>query len=120
MNMQMQSDKGTDEQRESSFRIKTAPDASIEPGHQWLVLPNTPDGTALAWLLMDHPDNVDHQEDGIRIAHTAGVDQILVELIDQLAHVRFSAPGLVQLALMATPAAVDESEPELDAGLEGA
>jgi len=116
MNMQVRTDKGTEDSTESVFRIKQAPDASIEPGHQWLVLPNTPDGTALAWLLMDHPDNVDYQDDGIRIAHTAGVDQILVELIDQLAHVRFSAPGLVQLTLTATPVATEESDP----GLEGA
>jgi len=117
MNMQVQKDKETKEQRESLFRIKLVPDADIEPGHQWLVLPYTEQSISLCVLLMGTFQPAFH--DGqICVAHTAEVDERLVALIDQLAHVRFSAPGLVQLTLTAAPVAAEEPEP--DPGLEGA
>ena len=34
------------------------------------------------------------------VAHDEQVDQAIVQLIDQLAHVRFSAPELIQLSMI--------------------
>lgn len=84
--------------------ITLEPDMSIEPGHQWLVLENGVqdgiDGFFLAALLNDiAPEDWQFVDNKIRIAHTAEVDRRIVLLIDQLAHVRFSAPGLVQLSM---------------------
>lgn len=79
-------------------------DMSIEPGHQWIELPVTTQGLALGKLLTGVEDMFTYFESNeqglfIKIAHTAEVDARIVELVDQLAHVRFSAPGLVQMVL---------------------
>ena len=100
--------------------IVTKPDMSIDPGHQWLIVPNTVYGRALELILTgdeweEHPD-----DDKLYIAHTADVDTAIGELINTLAHVRFSAPGLVQFRLPLAPAADDTTDAEDDGGLEGA
>lgn len=90
--------------------ITTDPDMSIEPGHQVLILPTTDEGAAIAKLLTKSEHLWDYcfvneaYELGLcfRIPHTTDVDQNIVKLIDQLAHVRFSAPGLVQMTLQET------------------
>lgn len=81
--------------------ITTEPDMNIEPGHQWLVLPDDVEGDALLTLL-DGTTPTIKRGDNILLAHDYEVDQKIVALIDQLAHVRFSAPGLVQLELTET------------------
>lgn len=81
--------------------IATEPDMSIEPGHQWLVLPDDVEGDALITLL-DGATPTIKRGDNILLAHDYQVDQKIVALIDQLAHVRFSAPGLVQMTLQET------------------
>lgn len=87
--------------------IELIPDPNIEPGHQWITLPITPQGSALCRLLtgMDAGVFTFKTESGslvFRLPHDADVDQRILELINQLAHARFSAPGLVQLT-METP-----------------
>lgn len=90
--------------------ITLEPDMSIDPGHQWLVMPTTDEGAAIAKLLTGSDHLWDYcfvdqtYELGLcfRIPHTNDVDKNIVQLIDQLAHVRFSAPGLVQLTLQET------------------
>lgn len=74
--------------------IRIDPDMSIEPGHQVIVLPDTTEGAALAILL-----NEQERPFTLTIPHTAGVDQRIVDLINTLAQIRYSAPGLVQLEL---------------------
>lgn len=70
----------------------------IDPGHQWIVVPDTDDGRALVHLLTGGQPLV-HRGDALVFPHDANVDQRLVQLIDQLAHVRFQAPDLVQLTI---------------------
>lgn len=82
------------------IQIIFEPDANIEPGHQWLVLPNNQEGLALAQLL--NPWQV-YWKDTIRVPHTADVDARIVALINQLAHARFSAPVLIQLTMEEAP-----------------
>jgi len=81
--------------------IKLEPDPDIEPGHQWIILPNTTEGLALGTFLTNndtgaHAQFIDNQ---LYVPHNAAVDARIVDLINELAHVRFSAPGLVQLEL---------------------
>ena len=82
--------------------IQLKKDMSVEPGHQVLVLPYTEEGCALALLLtgLQYRDLVKFAS-GITliIPHTDVVDANIVQMIDQLADVRFSAPDLVQLTL---------------------
>lgn len=81
--------------------IEFQPDPIIEPGHQWLVVPNNPEGLALADLLMPRGDAPRvFKDEYIHIPHDHVVDQNIVNLIDQLAHARFSAPSLVQLRMV--------------------
>lgn len=76
--------------------ITTEPDMNIEPGHQFIVLPESEEGYAILALLGgDHP--VIKRGNEILLAHDYHVDRTIVQLIDELAHVRFSAPGLVQM-----------------------
>lgn len=87
--------------------ITLEPDMNIEPGHQWLVLKNGEqdgiDGFYLAALLNDvSPEDWSFVDNKIRIAHTAEVDRRILALIDELAAVRFSAPGLVQMTMLET------------------
>jgi len=86
--------------------IAMKPDPAIEPGHQWLVVPNDPAGWALATLLCGEwlLPSADETLETILIPHNATVDHAIVKLIDELAHVRFSAPDLVQMALEEIPA----------------
>ena len=79
--------------------ITTEPDMNIEPGHQWLVIPDTEDGWALMTLLDVGNQPTIKRGNEIMLAHDYHVDQKIVQLIDELAHVRFSAPGLVQMTL---------------------
>jgi hypothetical protein len=79
--------------------IGTEPDATVEPGHQVLVVANTPTGQALAGLLApDRP--VNDWDQFIRIPHDQNVDRRLIWLVDLFAHIRFSAPELLQLRLI--------------------
>lgn len=81
--------------------ITNEPDMNVEPGHQFIVLPDTEEGAALLTLLGgDHPTIKRGNE--ILLAHDYHVDRMIVQLIDELAHVRFSAPGLVQMTLQET------------------
>jgi len=79
-------------------KILLEPELSIEPGHQWLVLSDTPEGRALAFLLMGGLPLVKRGKQ-ILVPHNDRVDQQLVALIDQLAHARYQAPDLVQLTM---------------------
>ena len=80
--------------------ITLEPDMSIEPGHQWIILPADVVGHSLACILLDASMSLVRTDgEKLLIAHTAEVDAQIVALIDELAHVRFSAPGLVQLAM---------------------
>jgi len=82
--------------------ITLEPDPNIEPGHQWLALPYSIEGMELANVLAPMDDQLITSTDRgseILIRHTHAVDQRIVELIDALAHVRFSAPGLVQMRM---------------------
>jgi hypothetical protein len=99
--------------------IDLQPDSDIEPGHQWLVVPNNPEGLALVGLLVPRGHaplmfNAEH----IRIPHNESVDQNIVDLINALAHVRFQSPTLVQLTLQVAP--TGKHADEEDGGLEGA
>jgi hypothetical protein len=79
--------------------ITLEPDPDIEPGHQWIVIPDSENGWALMTLLgCDHQPTIKRGNE-ILIAHDQQVDRAIVQLINQLAHVRFSAPDLVQLML---------------------
>lgn len=89
------------------MQIDLVPDMSIEPGHQVIKMELAEDSKALSFLLTGERDvwllckNDESADTGvsIHIPHTAEVDARIVELIDQLAHVRFSAPGLVQMTM---------------------
>lgn len=110
--------------------LQTKPDMSVEPGHQWLVLPGTDHGYALAMLLAPHLLPKQDDDGNLLIPHTHVVDTGILELINTLAHVRFSAPGLVQMTLgevregrdlTLTPNPSPEGRGEsIDDGLEGA
>jgi hypothetical protein len=83
------------------IQIIFEPDPSVEPGHQWLVLPNNMAGLALAQLLGG--PLLFEQDDTIKVPHTADVDAQIVALINQLAHARFSAPALIQMTMEEAP-----------------
>lgn len=88
--------------------ITIVPDPNVEPGHQWLHIPVTPAGHALCRLLLgtDPGPFVFKTEAGelvFRMPHDANVDQHMLDVIHMLAHVRFSAPDLIQLTLTETP-----------------
>ncbi len=88
------------------IHIALDPDATIEPGHQWLAVDDTEEGRALATLLMG-PGEVPYKQNGARsifIPHDATVDKNIVALINELAHVRFQSPELVQLTMKETTA----------------
>ena len=88
--------------------ITLEPDMSIEPGHQWIVVDASPEGYCLATLLLNNEmEKVRSDGDYLFIAHTHDVDSRIVALIDELAHVRFSAPGMVQMTMIE---AVQESQ----------
>jgi hypothetical protein len=80
--------------------ITLKPEMSIEPGHQFLVVPNNPEGLALVGLLMPRGDAPQvHAGEFIYIPHNDSVDRHILNLIDQLAHARYQAPGLIQMTL---------------------
>ncbi len=80
--------------------ITFQPDMSIEPGHQWIVLPADPTGYALADLLLNGSlSRMRTNGTSLMIAHDHEVDARIVALIDELAHMRFLAPNLIQLTM---------------------
>ena len=84
------------------------PDPDVEPGHQWIQVPITPDGYALCRLLTGRDPGIFTflLKDGSRVyrlPHDAIVDARILDLINPLSHVRFSAPDLVQLTLTESP-----------------
>lgn len=85
------------------IRIQLQPAAEIEPGHQFLMVPNIPAGLALVGLLMPLGAIPMTDEDFIYIPHNESVDQEIVALINELAKVRFQSPTLVELVLEVAP-----------------
>lgn len=83
------------------IEIALEPNMNIEPGHQWLVIPDTRDGRALALLLGGLP--LVKRGGSLLVPHSAPVDERILNLIDQLAHVRYQAPDLIQLTLQEVP-----------------
>ena len=79
--------------------IQLEPEASIEPGHQWLVLSDTPEGHALAAVLTGGAPLIKRGKQ-ILVPHDAKVDEQIVRLINELSHVRYQSPSLVQLQLV--------------------
>lgn len=74
-------------------------DITVEPGHQRLLISNTPIGRALAMVLASawHPEPV---EDGyLGIAHDYLVNERLVLLINLAATIRMTAPDMMQLEM---------------------
>ena len=81
--------------------IQLRPDPDIEPGHQWLIVPNDPEGLALVGLLVPRGNAPQvFLGDAIHIPHNASVDQNIMDLINALADVRYQSPTLVQLTLV--------------------
>jgi hypothetical protein len=97
--------------------IATKPDMSIEPGHQWLMIWNNLEGYALAYAIAGQAQ-IRKEGQFLLVAHTQAVDETIMDLINQLAHVRFSAPNLVQITLLEVPVQQDTAVD--DGGLEGA
>lgn len=83
-------------------RILVERELSIEPGHQWLVLGDTPDGHALAALLTGGAPLIKRGKQ-ILVPHDEKVDAQIVALINELSHVRYMAPTLIQLHLHEDP-----------------
>lgn len=79
--------------------IHLEPEVSIEPGHQWLVLSDTPEGHALAALLTGGAPLIKRGKQ-ILVPHDEQVDAQIVRLINELAHARYQSPSLVQLHLV--------------------
>lgn len=106
------------------IQIILEPDMNIEPGRQWIVLrcetlgSDMVDAVALAHILMPGVDASDWIGDitSIRIPHTAQVDEAIVELINQLADIRFKSPNIVQLGLTVDYPLPLKSEPVHDGG----
>ena len=88
-----------------TLKIAVEPDATIEPGQQWIVLPDTPDGQALARLLTGGVVFI-RRDKHILVPHEEKVDQEIVGLINALGYIRYQSPAMVQLILMA-----DEEQP---------
>lgn len=80
------------------IHITLEPEFDIEPGHQWIVVPNTKDGHALVRLLTGDRPPI-RRGDQLLVPHDAKVDARILHLIDQLAHARYQAPGLIQMTL---------------------
>jgi len=80
--------------------VTLEPDMSVEPGHQWIVLPDNEEGWALLTLLGCYNQPTIKRGNEILVAHDQQVDRTIVQLIDQLANVRFSAPELIQLSMI--------------------
>jgi len=83
------------------LNIILKPEMGIEPGHQFLVVPNNPEGLALVGLLVPRGAAPQiYAGEFIYIPHNVSVDQHILNLIDQLAHARYQAPSLVQLKMV--------------------
>ncbi|MCI0551293.1 MAG: hypothetical protein L0287_10080 [Anaerolineae bacterium] len=80
-------------------RILCEREMSIEPGHQWLVLSDTPEGHALAALLTGGAPLIKRGKQ-ILVPHNEKVDAQIVALINELSHVRYQSPYLVQMHLV--------------------
>ncbi len=83
------------------IRIALEPEMGIEPGHQWIVVPDTDEGRTLAQLLTGAAPLIQRGGD-LLIPHNTKVDERIVNLIDQLAHARYQAPDLIQMTLRET------------------
>ncbi len=70
----------------------------IEPGHQWIVVPDTDEGRALVQLLTGGQPLIQRGSQFL-VPHNADVDEQIVHLIDQLANARYQAPDLIQMTL---------------------
>ncbi len=84
------------------INITLEPEMGIEPGHQWIVVPDTDEGRALVQILTDATPLIQRGGD-LLIPHNAKVDERIVNLIDQLAHARYQAPDLIQMTLQESP-----------------
>jgi hypothetical protein len=82
----------------NAIHIDLETEAGIDLGHPWIVVPDTDEGRALVQLLTSGQPLV-HRGSDLLFPHDANVDQRMVQLIDQLAHVRYQSPDLIQLTL---------------------
>ncbi|MGB8984143.1 MAG: hypothetical protein WCC12_19905 [Anaerolineales bacterium] len=80
------------------IQITLEAELSVEPGHQQIVIPDTDEGRALVQLLTGTQPLAQRGSD-LLVPHDANVDERMMQLIDQLAHVRYQAPDLIQLTL---------------------
>jgi hypothetical protein len=78
------------------LKITTEADPTIEPGHQWIILSNTPKGRGMAAVLSGRLPQTDGD---LRLAHDQAADEMLILLVDLAADLRITAPHLVQLTL---------------------
>lgn len=99
------------------IHIRLESELSIEPGHQWLIVSDSPEGRALVTLLMGRQPLVKRGTD-LLIPHNGDVDERIVKMINELAHARYQSPTLLQLTLQVAPHA--NFTDEEDGGLEGA
>jgi hypothetical protein len=78
--------------------ICTEPDLEVEPGHQRLLVSNTALGSALATLLTS--SRITPAADGfLYVDHNSVVDEKLIALVDLAAHIRLTAPEMIQITL---------------------
>lgn len=80
------------------IQITLEDELSVEPGHRQIVIPDTDEGRALVQLLTGTQPLIQRGSD-LLVPHDANVDERMMQLIDQLAHVRYQAPDLIQLTL---------------------
>lgn len=83
------------------IHITLEAELGIEPGHQWIVVPDTDEGRALVQLLTGGQPLIQRGSQFL-VPHSADVDERIVHWIDQLAHVRYQAPDLIQMTLKET------------------
>lgn len=85
------------------MKINLHPDISVEPGHQYILLPATDEGRQLAALLTRREQISDLWDEALqayKVPHNAQVDARIIELVDWLSHVRFTAHSLLQLTFI--------------------
>lgn len=79
--------------------VLTRTDPDIEPGHQYLLISNTPLGRALATILTSAIRPEPAADGYLNIAHDYQVDENLMLLVNLAAHIRMTAPDMIQLTL---------------------
>jgi hypothetical protein len=82
------------------LKITTQPDSSIEPGHQWIIISDTPKGRGMASVLSGRLLTAPTVGTDLRLAHDFEVDEMLKLLFDLVAEIRVTAPSLIQLPLI--------------------